>query len=86
MGQLVTMLCRTAKLRSGDHALLMGEVREEIQRRHAEAAETVLGDAQFAASKPDAQRLGRTQWTGAWLLVIPSTVNGTVLGVQEWRD
>ena len=24
--------------------------------------------------------------TGAWLKVLPSTVNGTELGAQEWRD
>ena len=24
--------------------------------------------------------------TGAWLTVQPSTVNGTELGAQEWRD
>ena len=34
----------------------------------------------------DAQRLGCIQQTGAWLPVIPSIVNGTELGVQEWRD
>ena len=28
----------------------------------------------------------RTAKTGAWLTVLPSTVNGTELGSQEWRD
>ena len=28
----------------------------------------------------------RAAKTGAWLMVLPSTVNGTELGAQEWRD
>ena len=30
--------------------------------------------------------MGRIKWTGAWLSVLPSTVNGMELGAQEWRD
>ena len=71
---------------SGDHALLMGEGREKLQQIHAEEAKTALGEAQTAASKPDARRLGRIQRTGVWLLVLPSNVNGTELGAQELRD
>ena len=33
-----------------------------------------------------ARRLRRVAKTGAWLTVQPSTVNGTELGAQEWRD
>ena len=65
---------------------MMGEGREEIERQHAEAAETSLGEAQAAASKLDARRLLRIQQTRAWLSVIPFTVNGMELGAQEWRD
>ena len=32
------------------------------------------------------RRLQRATKTGAWLTVQPSTVNGTKLGAQEWRD
>ena len=32
------------------------------------------------------RRLRRAKNTGAWLTVQLSTVNGTELGVQEWRD
>ena len=28
----------------------------------------------------------RAAKNGAWLTVLPSTVNGTELGAQEWRD
>ena len=29
--------------------------------------------------------MGRIMWTGAWLSVLPSTIIGMELGVQEWR-
>ena len=51
---LVAALCGTDEFRSGDHALLMGEGREEIRQKHAKAAKTALGEAQAAASKQDA--------------------------------
>ena len=43
-----------AKFKSGNHALLMGERREDIRRRHAEEAETALGEAWDVALNPDA--------------------------------
>ena len=33
-----------------------------------------------------ARRMRQAAKTGAWLTVLPSTVNGTELGAQEWRD
>ena len=64
----------------------MGEGRADIRRRHAEESETALGEARSAASNPDAQRLGRIQHTGEWLSVLPTTVTGKELGLQELRD
>ena len=72
--------------RSGYHALLMVEGREEIQLQHTEEYEIALGDTRATASKTDAQRMGKIHRTGAWLSMLPSTVNGTELGAQEWRD
>ena len=72
-----------AEFRSGDHALLMGESREEIQWQHSEAAETALGEARAASSKTDGQWQGRIQMMGVWLSVLPSTVNSKELGAQE---
>ena len=79
-------LRRTAEFRSGNHAPLMGEGRENIRWRHGEEAENDLREAKATASKLDARRLRKIQQTGKWLLVLPSTVNGTELGAQEWRD
>ena len=33
-----------------------------------------------------ARQIRRAAKTGAWLTVLPSTVNGTELGAQEWCD
>ena len=85
-GHLVAALCRTTKISSSDHALLMKDGREEILRIHAEEAETALGEAWDAASNMDAWRLGRILRTGLWILVLPLTVNGTELRAKEWRD
>ena len=83
---LVAEICGTAEFRLGNHALLMGEGRVDIRRRHAEAVDYSLGEARVATSKPGAQWLRRIQRTEAWLSVLPSTVNGIELGAQEWRD
>ena len=74
------------QIRSGDHAFLMGEGREEIRWQHAETAETALGEAHIATSKPDVWRLGRIQRTGVWMPVLPSNINGIEFGAQELRD
>ena len=79
-GHLVVDLRGTAKFRSDDHALLMREGREEIRRRYTEESKIFLEEAWAAASKPYAQQMGRIHQTGAWMLVLPSPVNGAELG------
>ena len=49
----------------------------------AEAALTVVPEE---APVQQARRMRRAAKTGAWLTVLLSTVNGTELGDQEWRD
>ena len=85
-GHLIEVLRGTAEFWSGDHSLLMGEVRYEIHQRHADAAETALGEDWAAMSTENACLMGRITRKGAWLSVIPSTVNGTELGAPDWRD
>ena len=85
-GHLIAVLCGTADFRSGNHALVVGEGREEIQRRHAEEVETALEKSRAAPLNPDALRMERIQRAGAWLLVLPSTINGTELRAQEWKN
>ena len=56
--QLVAVLHGTSEFRLGDNALLMRDNRNEIRRRHAEAAEMTPGEARFAASAEDALHMG----------------------------
>ena len=58
----------------------MIEGRGNIHRRNAEDAEMALGEAQDAASMEDAFQMVRIMQAGAWLLVLPSNVNGAELG------
>ena len=60
----------------------MVEGRGEIFWQHTEAAEMLLGEAQATASTEDAHQLGWIMWTGAWLLVLPSSINWLELGPQ----
>ena len=64
---------------------MMGEGRYEIRRQHVNHKGTALGECQAAVSTEDAHRLGRIMRMGAWLSVLPSTINGEELGVQEWK-
>ena len=59
-GNLIAALRRTDDFWSGDHALWLGEGRDEILRWHAEYRETSLGEVQSAASTEDALWMVRT--------------------------
>ena len=85
-GHLVSLLCRTVEFRSGDHDLLMEKGRDEIHWWNTKAKETALGEAHVATSTEGAHRIGWITRMGTWLSVLPSTVNGTGLWVQDWRD
>ena len=63
----------------------MGESRYEILRRHAEDAETSLGEDQADAFTEDSCWMRWIMWTGEWMTVLSLYVNWTELGVQEWR-
>ena len=75
-GHLIAALRGTAEFWSGDHALLMVEGRDEIRRRHAEAAEMALGEDQSTTSMEDALRMVQITRTREWLSVITYTANG----------
>ena len=49
-------------------------------------AEAALTAALEGALVQQARHMRRAAKTGAWFTVVPSTVNGTELGAQEWRD
>ena len=49
-------------------------------------AEAELTAALEGGPVQQACRMRRAAKTWAWLTVLPSTVNGTEMGAQEWRD
>ena len=49
-------------------------------------AEAALTAALEGGPVQQARRMRRAAKNGAWLTVLPSTVNGIELGAQEWRD
>ena len=54
-----------------------------VRQRGEKRAEEALTTALEVAPVLQARRMRRAAKTGAWLTVLPSTVNGTELGVQE---
>ena len=57
-----------------------------MRRQGQIRAEEALTAALEGAPVLHTRRLQRAAKTRAWLMVLPSTVNGTELGPQEWRD
>ena len=76
----VTMLYHC--LREG----VLWEGRTAVRRRGQIQAEEDLTAALEGAPVFHARRLQQAAKTRAWITVLPSTVNRTELGSQEWRD
>ena len=71
---------------TADHSACLQEGLTSVRRRGQSWAEEVLTAALEGAPVLHACRMRRTAKTGAWLTVLPSTVNGTKLEAQEWSD
>ena len=71
---------------TADHSACLREVRTVVRRRGQIRAEEALAAAVEGAPVLHAHRLQRAAKNGAWIIVQPSTVNGTDLEAQEWRD
>ena len=57
-----------------------------MRHRGEQRAEEALTAALEGAPVLQAHQMRRAAKTGAWLTVLPPTVNGTGLGAQEWCD
>ena len=57
-----------------------------MQYRGEKRAEETLTAALEGAPVLQERQMRRVAKTGAWITVLPSTVNRTELGAQEWRD
>ena len=85
-GYLVVALRVQVEFRTADHSTCLQGGRTAVWRRVIQRAEEALAATLEGAPVQRARRLRRETKTGAWLTVQPSTVNGTDLGAQEWRD
>ena len=85
-GHLVAALRDQVEFRTADHLACLQEGRTAVRRRGHTRAEEALTAALEGDPVLHARRLRRAAKTGAWLTVLSSTVNGTELGAQEWRD
>ena len=85
-GHLVPALRGQVPFRTADHAAFLRDGRAAVRRQNAAKAVASLETTIARAPAVVTRRLRRATKTGAWLTVQPSTVNGTELGAQEWRD
>ena len=74
------------EFRTADQSACLREGRTAVRRRGQIWEEEDLTAALEGDPVLHARRLQRETKTGAWMTVQPSTVNGTDLGAQEWRD
>ena len=85
-GHLVSALRGQVSFRTADHAACLREGRAAVRLQNAAKAVASLETTIARAPVDVARQLRRATKTRAWLTVQPSTVNGTELGAQEWRD
>ena len=85
-GHLVLALRGQVTFRTADHAACLRYGREAVRRKSVTKAMESLEATIAGAPEVVTYRLQRATKTGVWMMVQPSTVNGTELGAQEWRD
>ena len=74
------------KFRAADHSACLQEGQTAMRRREQSRAEESLMASLEGGPVLHAHRMRRAAKTGAWLTVLPSTVNETELGAREWRN
>ena len=83
---LVAALRDQEELQTAEHSTCLREGRPAVHKRSIMLAEEALADPLVGGPVQGARRLRRSTKTMAWLMVRPSTVNGTEISVQEWQD
>ena len=81
-GHLVAALRGQVVFRMADHLACLRVGRIAVRQRGEKQSEEAL----TGASVLQARHICRAAKTGAWLMVLPSTVNRTDMGPQEWRN
>ena len=74
------------ELWTADHLAYLQEGWTEVRRRSQQRAEEALAATIAGPLVQGACQLRQAKKTEACLIVQPSTVNGTELGAQEWRN
>ena len=77
---MVVDLPSQIELNKGDHSMLLKEGCGEIWCCQVQDSQTRLEEAMTEAPALDACQLIRGTNTGMWLTILPSAVNGTVMG------
>jgi hypothetical protein len=86
VSHLLAALKGTVTFSSDDHTRVGKEVKLEIRERRAEKELLELNGIMKKLPCSDRRTILRGKSTGQWLSVLPSTVNGTELSAQEFRD
>ena len=86
IAHLVSALRGQVPFRTADHAACLWDGRAAVRRKSVAKAMTSLEATIAGSPELFTRRLQQETKTGSWLTVQPSTVNGTDLGAQEWRD
>ena len=85
-GHIVVSLKGKEIFRTEDHSAYLREGMLEVWKRRILWRKEALSETLAGAPVKDAGCLRRATKTGAWMMVQPSTVNGTEMGGQEWQD
>ena len=85
-GHLVAAFRGQVVFRTIGHSACLWVGWMDMRQRGEKRAEEALTAALEGGPVLQSRFMQRASKTGAWLTVLPSTVNGTELGAQEWRD
>jgi hypothetical protein len=86
ISHLLSALRGNEVFRSADHMSIIREVRSEIKIRKKAKDDRDLKSIVSKLPCDLRRTIERSKLTGQWISVMPSTVNGTALSEQEYRD
>jgi hypothetical protein len=83
---IIAAIRGTTTYRSADHLSVLKSGKAELRKRSVERSDKQMCAILLRLPKGESRIIRRGQETGAWLSLLPSTVNGTELSAQEFRD
>ena len=84
-GNIVAAIRGQEEFWTADNSTYFQEGRVEVRKRSNLRAEEALAETLAVRPVQGTRHLRRVTKTWAWLMVQPSTLNGTELSAQEWR-